>query len=277
MSRARSGPPRGASSSSSPSAAMTARWSSSPTRRAAPPTPPRRSAAPSRRSRSRWCSAPSPRAAPVLVIASGANRVDEKAVAAALGEALGKADAEFVRDRTGFAIGGVAPIGHATPPVTFIDEDLFAARDDLGGRRDAFLGVPPDSGASSRDDRRARAEVGRRSQCLERCSVRLNHLRCASGPAIGQARREARCRGASGERRNAAVACRGATPKGPGPFALAGSSRGLPVAPGYKAAPRSCPQRKIPPAQMVQSYGIPLSLFARAKRPGLGRAALHPL
>jgi hypothetical protein len=32
----------------------------------------------------------------------------------------------------------------------------------------------------------------------------------------------------------------------------------LPVAPGYKAAPRSCPQRKIPPAQMVQSYGIPL-------------------
>ncbi|MDF2763094.1 MAG: YbaK/EbsC family protein [Rhodospirillales bacterium] len=61
----------------------------------------------------------------VLVIASGANRVDEKAVAAALGEGLGKADAEFVRDRTGFAIGGVAPIGHATPPVTFIDEDLF--------------------------------------------------------------------------------------------------------------------------------------------------------
>jgi prolyl-tRNA editing enzyme YbaK/EbsC (Cys-tRNA(Pro) deacylase) len=66
-----------------------------------------------------------PSGRPVLVIASGANRVDEKAVAAALGEALGKADAEFVRDRTGFAIGGVAPIGHLTPPVTFIDEDLF--------------------------------------------------------------------------------------------------------------------------------------------------------
>jgi prolyl-tRNA editing enzyme YbaK/EbsC (Cys-tRNA(Pro) deacylase) len=66
-----------------------------------------------------------PSGRPVLVIASGANRVDEKAVAAALGEALGKADAQFVRDRTGFAIGGVAPIGHATPPVTFIDEDLF--------------------------------------------------------------------------------------------------------------------------------------------------------
>jgi prolyl-tRNA editing enzyme YbaK/EbsC (Cys-tRNA(Pro) deacylase) len=61
----------------------------------------------------------------VLVIASGVNRVDESAIAAALGEALAKADADFVRDRTGFAIGGVAPIGHATPPVTFIDEDLL--------------------------------------------------------------------------------------------------------------------------------------------------------
>jgi prolyl-tRNA editing enzyme YbaK/EbsC (Cys-tRNA(Pro) deacylase) len=61
----------------------------------------------------------------VLVIASGANRVDEKAVAVALGESLGKADADFVRDRTGFAIGGVAPIGHAFPPVTFIDAELL--------------------------------------------------------------------------------------------------------------------------------------------------------
>ena len=61
----------------------------------------------------------------VLVIASGANRVDETLIAAALGEALGKADAAFVRERTGFAIGGVAPIGHATPPVTFIDRDLL--------------------------------------------------------------------------------------------------------------------------------------------------------
>jgi prolyl-tRNA editing enzyme YbaK/EbsC (Cys-tRNA(Pro) deacylase) len=61
----------------------------------------------------------------VLVIASGVNRVDERRIAAALGESLGKADADFVRDRTGFAIGGVAPIGHASPPVTFIDEDLM--------------------------------------------------------------------------------------------------------------------------------------------------------
>ena len=63
---------------------------------------------------------------PVLVIASGSNRVDEKAVAAQLGEVLAKADADFVRARTGFVIGGVPPIGHSEPPVVFIDEDLLA-------------------------------------------------------------------------------------------------------------------------------------------------------
>lgn len=62
---------------------------------------------------------------PVLVIASGVNRVDEKSLEALLGEKIGKADADFVRDKTGYAIGGVAPIGHASPPVTFIDEDLL--------------------------------------------------------------------------------------------------------------------------------------------------------
>ena len=44
---------------------------------------------------------------------------------ALLGEKLGKADADFVRDKTGYAIGGVAPVGHATKPTTFIDEDLL--------------------------------------------------------------------------------------------------------------------------------------------------------
>ncbi|MEX0814103.1 MAG: YbaK/EbsC family protein [Dongiaceae bacterium] len=62
---------------------------------------------------------------PVLVIASGANRVNEATVAAALGERIVKADAAFVRARTGFAIGGVAPVGHSEAPVTFIDEDLL--------------------------------------------------------------------------------------------------------------------------------------------------------
>jgi len=62
---------------------------------------------------------------PVLVIASGVNRVDERALETLLGEKIGKADADFVRDKTGYAIGGVAPVGHANPPVTFIDEDLL--------------------------------------------------------------------------------------------------------------------------------------------------------
>jgi prolyl-tRNA editing enzyme YbaK/EbsC (Cys-tRNA(Pro) deacylase) len=66
-----------------------------------------------------------PSGRPVLVIASGTNRVKEKLVAERLGETLARADAEFVRDKTGFAIGGVPPIGHRVPPVTFIDRDLM--------------------------------------------------------------------------------------------------------------------------------------------------------
>ena len=63
---------------------------------------------------------------PVLVSTSGANRVNEPRVAALLGEPLAKADPDFVRERTGFAIGGIPPLGHATPLETFIDEDLLA-------------------------------------------------------------------------------------------------------------------------------------------------------
>ena len=61
----------------------------------------------------------------VLVIASGVNRVDEKLVVAAVGDRIAKADATFVRDKTGFSIGGVAPVGHTEKPVTLIDEDLL--------------------------------------------------------------------------------------------------------------------------------------------------------
>jgi prolyl-tRNA editing enzyme YbaK/EbsC (Cys-tRNA(Pro) deacylase) len=63
---------------------------------------------------------------PILVIASGINRVDEAKIAAALGESIGKADAGFVRETTGYAIGGVAPIGHSVPPRIFVDQDLRA-------------------------------------------------------------------------------------------------------------------------------------------------------
>src|SRR5258708_17396660 len=62
---------------------------------------------------------------PVLVIASGGSRVEEAKVAEVIGQPIGKADAAFVRDRTGFAIGGVAPIGHAEQPITVIDADLL--------------------------------------------------------------------------------------------------------------------------------------------------------
>ena len=62
---------------------------------------------------------------PVLVIASGSNRVNESNIAALLAEPLGKADADFVRRRTGFVIGGVPPLGHAEPLETFVDEDLL--------------------------------------------------------------------------------------------------------------------------------------------------------
>ena len=61
----------------------------------------------------------------VLVIASGANRVDERRVTALIAEPIGRADAEFVRQRTGFAIGGVAPVAHAEPLTILIDEDLL--------------------------------------------------------------------------------------------------------------------------------------------------------
>ncbi|KPC53234.1 hypothetical protein WG78_09090 [Amantichitinum ursilacus] len=61
----------------------------------------------------------------VLVVTSGRNRVDEKAVSALIGEKTGRADADFVRAKTGFAIGGVAPVAHVETPITLIDQDLF--------------------------------------------------------------------------------------------------------------------------------------------------------
>jgi len=61
----------------------------------------------------------------VLVVASGAHRVDEERIAAEIGEGIGKADAGFVRDETGFAIGGVPPMGHARELLTLVDEALL--------------------------------------------------------------------------------------------------------------------------------------------------------
>jgi len=63
---------------------------------------------------------------PVLLLVSGKNRVDEKKIAAHLGEHLERVDAREVRELTGFAIGGVAPIGSTRPIATYIDGDLLA-------------------------------------------------------------------------------------------------------------------------------------------------------
>jgi prolyl-tRNA editing enzyme YbaK/EbsC (Cys-tRNA(Pro) deacylase) len=62
--------------------------------------------------------------AAVLVVTSGDRRVDEKKVEALVGK-TGRADAEFVKARTGYSIGGVSPIGHLQAPVTLIDRELF--------------------------------------------------------------------------------------------------------------------------------------------------------
>ena len=62
---------------------------------------------------------------PILVLTSGANRVDEKRIADYAGEHIVRADADFVRAVTGFAIGGVPPIGHAQKMETYLDEDFL--------------------------------------------------------------------------------------------------------------------------------------------------------
>ncbi|MCP5081549.1 MAG: YbaK/EbsC family protein [Alphaproteobacteria bacterium] len=61
-----------------------------------------------------------------LILVSGKNRVNEKAAAKVLGEPLVRPDASFVREVTGFAIGGVPPVGHTNPVATYIDEELLA-------------------------------------------------------------------------------------------------------------------------------------------------------
>jgi prolyl-tRNA editing enzyme YbaK/EbsC (Cys-tRNA(Pro) deacylase) len=66
--------------------------------------------------------------AAVLVITSGDRRVDEKKVATLVGP-IGRADADFVKTRTGFSIGGVSPLAHVMQPVTLVDRELFRFED----------------------------------------------------------------------------------------------------------------------------------------------------
>jgi prolyl-tRNA editing enzyme YbaK/EbsC (Cys-tRNA(Pro) deacylase) len=62
---------------------------------------------------------------PLFVVASGTNRVNEQRLSQLAGEPVEKADADFVRQRTGFVVGGVPPVGHTERLETFIDEDLL--------------------------------------------------------------------------------------------------------------------------------------------------------
>ena len=62
---------------------------------------------------------------PVLVLVSGDNRADEARVEAVIGEPVGRADADWVREVTGYAIGGIPPVGHPSPVRTVVDADLL--------------------------------------------------------------------------------------------------------------------------------------------------------
>jgi len=83
---------------------------------------------------------------PVIALVSGANRLDEKRLAAAAGEPVTKADAETARNATGYAIGGVPPFGHATEVPVFMDRDLLghAVLWAAAGRPDSVFEIAPE-------------------------------------------------------------------------------------------------------------------------------------
>src|SRR5262249_12734346 len=83
---------------------------------------------------------------PYLLLVSGANRVNEAAVAVLLGEALQRPDARTVRELTGFAIGGIPPLGHRAPLATYLGEALLAFAEvwAAAGTPDAVFPVAPD-------------------------------------------------------------------------------------------------------------------------------------
>jgi prolyl-tRNA editing enzyme YbaK/EbsC (Cys-tRNA(Pro) deacylase) len=82
---------------------------------------------------------------PVLLLVAGVNRVDQQATQTEIGEPLERMDAAAVREITGFAIGGVAPLGLLTPLATYMDEDLLAFETiwAAAGAPDAVFGTDP--------------------------------------------------------------------------------------------------------------------------------------
>ena len=83
---------------------------------------------------------------PILVLTSGANRVDEKRISEYAGESIVRADADFVRTVTGFAIGGVPPLGHIQKMEAYLDEDLLQYQTIWGaaGTPNAIFELTPD-------------------------------------------------------------------------------------------------------------------------------------
>jgi prolyl-tRNA editing enzyme YbaK/EbsC (Cys-tRNA(Pro) deacylase) len=83
---------------------------------------------------------------PVLVVTSGANRVNEQTMATLVGEPLARAPASFVREQTGFAIGGVPPLGHRQRVETFLDLDLMSLQEiwAAAGHPNALFRVTPE-------------------------------------------------------------------------------------------------------------------------------------
>src|SRR3712207_2839208 len=82
---------------------------------------------------------------PVLVLAGGANRVDLNKISRLLSEPVEMADAAYVREKTGFAIGAVPPVGHAERPEAFVDEDLLMEEEvwSSAGHTHVVFGVEP--------------------------------------------------------------------------------------------------------------------------------------
>ena len=83
---------------------------------------------------------------PVVALVSGANRLDERRLAAVAGEPVLKADAETARNATGYSIGGVPPLGHATEVPVFMDRDLLGYEVvwAAAGRPDSVFQIAPD-------------------------------------------------------------------------------------------------------------------------------------
>lgn len=83
---------------------------------------------------------------PILVIAGGANRINEEKLSKLVGEPVEKADADFVYEATGFAIGGIPPLGHKRKIQTLIDKDLLSYQEiwAAAGSSHAVFKLTPD-------------------------------------------------------------------------------------------------------------------------------------